>query len=265
VSSTSALDMAHTLVLVRHGESTWNEENRFTGWVDCPLNAKGEMEATAGGKLLKEEGFLFDKAYTSTLKRAIKTLWLVLEQLDLMYIPIVNLWRLNERHYGALQGLNKQETVDKHGKDQVLVWRRSYDIPPPSIDEDSEYFPGNDPMYKDVPKDELPKAESLKLTEERFMSDWENIIVPEIKAGKKILIAAHGNTLRALVKKLDGISSDEITGLNIPTGVPLVYELDEETLEPIKSTDAIAPLSGRYLGNQDEIKQRIGAVAAQTK
>jgi 2,3-bisphosphoglycerate-dependent phosphoglycerate mutase len=154
--------MKYTLVLVRHGESTWNNENKFTGWVDCPLSEKGEQEAAAGGKLIKAEGLTFDKAYTSTLKRAIKTLWIILEEIDLMYIPIVNSWRLNERHYGALQGLNKQETVDKYGKDQVLVWRRSYDIPPPSIDESSEYFPGNDPMYKDVPKDELPKVRRLR-------------------------------------------------------------------------------------------------------
>lgn len=263
-SSKSCLEMKHTLVLVRHGESTWNNENRFTGWVDCPLSEKGEEEAAAGGVLLKEAGFTFDKAYTSTLRRAIKTLWIILEKLDLMYIPIVNSWRLNERHYGALQGLNKQDTVDKYGKDQVLVWRRSYDIPPPEIDESSEYFPGNDPMYKDVPKSELPKAESLKLTEERFMSDWETVYVPEIKSGKKILIAAHGNTLRALVKHLDNISAEEITDLNIPTGVPLVYELDDD-MKPIKHPDAIAPLSGHYLGNQEEVRQRIGAVLAQTK
>jgi 2,3-bisphosphoglycerate-dependent phosphoglycerate mutase len=256
--------MKYTLVLVRHGESTWNNENRFTGWVDCPLSEKGESEAAAGGKLLKAEGFHFDKAYTSTLKRAIKTLWIVLEELDLMYIPIVNSWRLNERHYGSLQGLNKQETVDKHGKDQVLVWRRSYDIPPPEVDEASEYFPGNDPMYADVPKDQLPKAESLKLTEARFMSDWESVYVPEIKSGKKLLIAAHGNTLRALVKHLDNISADDIVDLNIPTGVPLVYELDEN-MQPILQKDAIAPLSGRYLGNQEEVRNRIGAVLAQTK
>jgi 2,3-bisphosphoglycerate-dependent phosphoglycerate mutase len=256
--------MKHTLVLIRHGESTWNNENRFTGWVDCPLSEKGEIEAAAAGDVLKKEGFTFDKAYTSTLKRAIKTLWIVLEKLDLMYIPIVNSWRLNERHYGALQGLNKQDTVDKYGKDQVLIWRRSYDIPPPAVDETSEYFPGNDPMYKNVPKEELPKAESLKLTEERFMSDWETVYVPEIRSGKKLLIAAHGNTLRALVKHLDNISAEAITELNIPTGVPLVYELDDN-MKPIPQPDAIPPLSGRYLGNQEEIRQRIGAVLAQTK
>lgn len=262
--STSCLDMKYTVVLVRHGESTWNEENRFTGWYDCPLSTKGVGEAQQGAKLLKEEGFNFDVAYTSTLQRAIKTLWIILEELHLMYIPIKNTWRLNERHYGALQGLNKQETVDKHGKDQVLIWRRSYDIPPPELDESSEYYPGNDPMYADVPKESLPYTESLKLTEDRFMVEWDANLAPLIKSGKKVIIAAHGNTLRALVKHLDGISTEEIPGLNIPTGVPLIYELDDD-LHPIPHPDAIAPLTGRYLGDQDEIKQRIGAVAAQTK
>jgi len=181
-----------------------------------------------------------------------------------MYIPIVNSWRLNERHYGALQGLNKQQTVDKHGKEQVLIWRRSYDIPPPAIDEESVHYPGNDVMYAGVPKEDLPFTESLKLTEERFMTLWEEVLTKEILGGKKVLIAAHGNTLRALVKHLDGISSEDITGLNIPTGVPLVYELDED-LKPVLQDDAIAPLSGRYLGNQEDIKNRIGAVMAQTK
>jgi 2,3-bisphosphoglycerate-dependent phosphoglycerate mutase len=258
------MSMKYTLVLVRHGESTWNEENRFTGWADVPLNAKGLKEAHAGGVLLREGGFDFDKAYTSTLKRAIKTLWIVLEEMDLMHLPIINTWRLNERHYGALQGLNKQETVDKHGKDQVLVWRRSYDIPPPALDTSSEHYPGNDRRYKNVPKEELPLTESLKLTEDRFMVDWHKTFVPEIKSGERILIAAHGNTLRALVKHLDNISSDEITGLNIPTGVPLVYELDED-LKPIPHPDAIAPLTGRYLGDLDDVRSRIGAVMAQTK
>lgn len=261
----SNLQMKYTVVLVRHGESTWNKENRFTGWVDVPLSEKGIKEAEAGGKLLRDAGFNFDVAYTSTLKRAIKTLWIILEQMDLMYIPIVNNWKLNERHYGALQGLNKQETVDKHGKEQVLIWRRSYDIPPPAIeDESDENFPGNDPRYTNVDKSELPFTESLKLTEARFMVDWENVFIPEIKSGKKMLIAAHGNTLRALVKHLDNISEDEITGLNIPTGVPLVYELDED-MKPIVHPDAIAPLSGVYLGDLDEVRARIGAVAAQTK
>mmetsp|Transcript_12870 Transcript_12870/g.27327 ORF Transcript_12870/g.27327 Transcript_12870/m.27327 type:complete len:297 (+) Transcript_12870:427-1317(+) len=255
---------SHKLVLVRHGESTWNDLNIFTGWADAELNEKGKEEALQGGKLLKESGFTFDVAYTSVLKRAIKTLWIILEELDLMYIPIVNTWRLNERHYGALQGLNKQQTVEKHGKDQVLVWRRSYDIPPPELDESSEYYPGNDPRYADVDKADLPKTESLKLTEDRFMPVWENEIAPAIKSGKKVLIAAHGNTLRALVKHLDNISSEEITGLNIPTGVPLVYELDDD-LNVIPSGNAIAPLQGMYLGDLDDVRARIGAVMAQTK
>lgn len=244
---------SHTLVLVRHGESTWNEENRFTGWADVPLSSKGVEEATEAGRLLNESNLSFDVAYTSTLSRAIKTLWIVLEQMDLMYLPIVNTWRLNERHYGALQGLNKQETVEKHGKDQVLVWRRSYDIPPPALDETSEHYPGNDARYKDVPKELLPFTESLKLTEERFMVDWEETFAPAIKRGERLLIAAHGNTLRALVKHLDGISADEICGLNIPTGVPLVYELDDD-LKPIPQKDCIAPLSGRYLGDLEDVK-----------
>jgi 2,3-bisphosphoglycerate-dependent phosphoglycerate mutase len=263
-SSSTQMEMKYTLVLVRHGESTWNDLNKFTGWVDCPLSDKGVEEAMAGGKILKEKGFTFDLCYTSTLQRAIKTLWIILEELGLMYIPIINTWRLNERHYGALQGLNKQETVDKHGKDQVLVWRRSYDIPPPAVDDTSEYFPGNDPMYSQVPKEDLPFTESLKLTEERFMIEWEKELVPKIKSGQKILIAAHGNTLRALVKHLDDISADTITELNIPTGVPLVYELDEN-LKPIPHKDAIAPLKGHYLGDLEQIKMRIGAVASQTK
>jgi len=203
--------MKYTLVLVRHGESTWNEENRFTGWYDCPLSTAGVAEANAGAKLLKEEGFSFDLAYTSTLQRAIKTLWIILEELK-----------------------------------------------------SSEHYPGNDPMYKDVPKEDLPLTESLKITEDRFMVEWEENLVPLIKDGKKIIIAAHGNTLRALVKHLDNISEEEIPGLNIPTGVPLIYDLDED-LKPIPHSDGIAPLTGRYLGNQEEVKQRIGAVAAQTK
>jgi 2,3-bisphosphoglycerate-dependent phosphoglycerate mutase len=264
MTSPTALEMKYTIVLVRHGESTWNDENRFTGWYDCPLSEKGLREAHDGAKLLKEAGFTFDVAYTSTLQRAIKTLWIILEEMHLMYIPIINTWRLNERHYGALQGLNKQDTVDKYGKDQVQIWRRSYDIPPPECEQSSEYYPGNDPMYKDVPKNELPFTESLKLTEDRFLVEWNEKMVPLIKSGKKVIIAAHGNTLRALVKHLDGISSDDITELNIPTGVPLVYELDEY-MKPIQQPDAIAPLSGKYLGDLEEVKARIGAVVAQTK
>mmetsp|Transcript_28794 Transcript_28794/g.41235 ORF Transcript_28794/g.41235 Transcript_28794/m.41235 type:complete len:310 (-) Transcript_28794:150-1079(-) len=262
--TTTQLEMKYTVVLVRHGESTWNEQNRFTGWADVPLSAKGIEEAKSGGQLLKESGLSFDVAYTSTLSRAIKTLWIILEEMDLMYLPIINTWRLNERHYGALQGLNKQETVEKHGKDQVLVWRRSYDIPPPALDESSEYYPGNDPRYKDVPKELLPFTESLKLTEERFMVDWEEKFVPAIKRGERLLVVAHGNTIRALVKHLDDISADEICELNIPTGVPLIYELDEN-MKPIRQKGAIPPLSGRYLGDLEEIKNRILGVAMQTK
>lgn len=254
----------HTLVLVRHGESTWNQLNLFSGWADCPLSEEGIEEVIAGGKLLKDEGLTFDLAFTSTLKRAIKTLWIILEQMNLMYIPIVNTWRLNERHYGALQGLNKQETVDKYGMEQVMIWRRSYDIPPPALEEDNEHYPGNDPKYAHMKKSDIPHGESLKLTEERFMVVWKKEIVPQIKAGKNIIIAAHGNTLRALVKHLDGISEEDIPHLNIPTGVPLVYELDGD-MNPIPHMDAIAPLQGRYLGDQEEVKARIGAVAAQTK
>jgi len=255
---------SHKLVLVRHGESTWNDLNIFTGWADAPLNEKGLGEAAEGGKLLKEAGFTFDLAYTSVLKRAIKTLWVILEELDLMYIPIKNSWRFNERHYGGLQGLNKQETVDKHGKDQVLIWRRSYDIPPPELDESSEYYPGNDPRYADVDVADLPKTESLKLTGERFLPIWESEIAPTIKSGKKVIIAAHGNTLRALVKHLDGISEDEITGLNIPTGVPLVYEFDDD-MNVIPNEDGIAPLKGMYLGDLADVRARIDGVANQTK
>mmetsp|Transcript_12031 Transcript_12031/g.28237 ORF Transcript_12031/g.28237 Transcript_12031/m.28237 type:complete len:305 (+) Transcript_12031:74-988(+) len=261
--STSQLE-AHKLVLIRHGESEWNDLNIFTGWADAALNEKGLREAAQGGQLLKDAGFTFDLCYTSVLKRAIKTLWIVLEEMDLMYLPIKNDWRLNERHYGGLQGLNKQETVDKHGKDQVLVWRRSYDIPPPACDESSEYYPGNDPRYANVDKEDLPFTESLKITGERFMPLWENEIAPKILAGEKILIAAHGNTLRALVKHLDNISEEEICGLNIPTGVPLVYELDDD-LNVIPNENGIGSLQGMYLGNQEDIRARIEGVANQTK
>mmetsp|Transcript_8488 Transcript_8488/g.11127 ORF Transcript_8488/g.11127 Transcript_8488/m.11127 type:complete len:285 (+) Transcript_8488:108-962(+) len=254
----------HTLVLIRHGESQWNMENRFTGWYDIQLSEKGEGEAKAAGKLLAEEGFKFDLAYTSYLKRAIKTLWFTMEAVDQMHIPVVNAWQLNERHYGALTGLNKQETVDKHGKDQVLVWRRSYDIPPPPLEETSEHYPFNDPKYSALDKSECPLTESLKITLDRVLPYWEEKIVPEIKSGKNVVIAAHGNSLRALVKHLDNISEDTITGLNIPTAVPLVYELDDD-MKPIPHPDGIAPLTGRYVGNQEDIKARILGVANQTK
>ena len=255
---------AHTLVLLRHGESTWNEDNRFTGWYDCPLSQRGLAEALESGALLRADNYKFDIAYTSLLKRAIKTLWVTLESLDLMYIPIVHSWRLNERHYGGLQGLDKKETVAKHGQDQVQIWRRSYDIPPPPASPDSEHYPGNDVKYRDVPREDLPFTESLKDTEARVMVEWRDQIMPQILANKKVLIAAHGNTLRALVKYLDDIPTDVITELNIPTGVPLVYHLDSN-LKPIKNPLAIAPLSGAYLGDQEQIRARIMGVVNQTK
>jgi len=257
-------EIAYKVALIRHGESTWNQENKFTGWADVPLSEKGIQEAKAGGKLLKEAGFEFDIAYTSYLKRAINTLWLCLTELDQMNTPTVFSWRLNERHYGGLQGLDKQATVDKYGKDQVNLWRRSYDIPPPDCSKTSEYFPGNDKKYKGVNEADLPLAESLKLTEKRFLVEWNNEIAPKIKSGKRVLIAAHGNTLRALVKYLDDIPENEITELNIPTAVPLIYYLDAN-LKPIKGKNAMAPLSGDYLGDQEEIKNRIMGVKNQTK
>ena len=243
----------YKVVLLRHGESTWNKENRFTGWTDVDLNEKGIEEAKASGKILKEEGFDFDIAYTSVLKRALRTLWLCLEGMDRLWIPVEKNWRLNERHYGALQGLNKAETAEKHGEEQVLIWRRSYDIPPPALEKSDERFPGNFPAYKDVDEADLPTTESLKLTVDRFLPYWFDTIAPTIKAGKKVLIAAHGNSLRALVKYLDNVSEEDIIKLNIPTGVPLVYELDND-LKPIKHY---------YLGDQDEIAAKAAAVAAQ--
>jgi len=257
-------NQAYELVLLRHGESTWNDLGLFTGWFDCPLSEAGIAEAREGGRLLKEEGIEFDLAYTSYLKRAISTLWLALEEMDQQYVPTVKSWRLNERHYGELQGKDKKQTVAEFGNEQVQIWRRSYDVPPPACSLDSEHFPGNDRKYKNVPIEDLPRAESLKITEDRFLIEWENTIKPAIISGNKILIAAHGNTLRALVKHLDNIPPDIIANLNIPTGVPLVYYLDRQTLKPIPQTNAIPPLTGKYLGNQDDIIARIGAVAAQT-
>lgn len=259
-----AADAPYELVLLRHGESTWNDEGLFTGWYDCPLSDKGEAEAVDAGRLLSEEGYEFDICYTSMLKRAISTLWLALTEMDRQWLPVINSWRLNERHYGALQGLDKKATVAKHGEDQVKIWRRSYDVPPPPVDEDSEHFPGNDIRYNDVNVDDLPKCESLKLTEDRVLYDWEHNIKPHIEKGEKVLIAAHGNTLRALAKILDDIPPDVIANLNIPTGVPLVYYLDRATLKPVPHPDAIAPLSARYLGDQTDVAARIGAVVAQT-
>ena len=245
----------YKLVLVRHGESDWNKKNLFTGWTDVDLSEKGVVEATAAGKTLAEEGYTFDIAYTSVLKRAIRTLWLTLDGLDLMWIPVIRDWRLNERHYGALQGLNKAETAAKYGDDQVLIWRRSYDTPPPALEKDDERYPGHDRRYADLTDEELPVNECLKDTVARFMPLWTDEIAPMIKSGKRVLIAAHGNSLRALVKYLDNIPEDEIVKLNIPTGVPLVYELDED-LKPIKHY---------YLGDQDAINAAINKVANQGK
>jgi 2,3-bisphosphoglycerate-dependent phosphoglycerate mutase len=245
----------YKVVLLRHGESTWNKENRFTGWTDVDLSEKGRMEAKRAGEVLKAEGFTFDLAYTSVLKRAIRTLWMALDELDLMWIPVTKAWELNERHYGALQGLNKAETAAQFGDEQVLIWRRSYDVPPPVLTPDDERFPGKDPRYAGLSKDELPLTESLKETVARVVPYWHSKIAPDIKAGKRVVIAAHGNSLRALVKFLDGMSEDEILKLNIPTGVPLVYELDAD-LKPIKHY---------YLGDQEEIAKAAAAVAAQGK
>jgi 2,3-bisphosphoglycerate-dependent phosphoglycerate mutase len=243
------------LVLLRHGESTWNEENRFTGWTDVDLSARGRTEAARAGKVLKAEGFIFDIAYTSVLKRAIRKLWMTLDELDLMWIPVINAWQLNERHYGALQGLNKAETAAKFGDEQVLVWRRSYDVPPPPLTPDDERFPGSDPRYAGLTKAELPLTESLKETVARMVPYWLETIAPTVKSGKRVIIAAHGNSLRALVKHLDNISNDEIIKLNIPTGVPLVYELD----------DNLKPIRNYYLGDPEEIAKAAAAVAAQGK
>lgn len=253
----------HTLILVRHGESTWNLENKFTGWYDCPLSPKGHEEVIEAGQLIKKEGLVADVAHTSLLQRAIRTLWHVLEETGLMWIPVQKAWELNERHYGALQGLDKQETVDKFGKDQVLIWRRSYDVPPPTVDKSSEHHPANDPRYAGH---EFPAefTESLATTLDRVVPYYEANIAPQLKEGKTVLVAAHGNSLRALVKHLDGIDESTIAELNIPTGTPLVYELDE-SLKPIPQAGAIEPLQGRYLGDQDAIRARIEGVKNQTK
>jgi 2,3-bisphosphoglycerate-dependent phosphoglycerate mutase len=241
------------VVLIRHGESSWNKENRFTGWTDVPLSDKGTAEAREAGKLLKKEGFTFDLAFTSVLKRAIKTLWLTLEEMDLMWIPVTHSWCLNERHYGALQGLNKAETAAKYGDDQVKIWRRSYDVRPPLLDKNDDRHPGRDPRYASLPPSELPDGECLADTVARAVPYWEKTIVPEIRAGRKILIAAHGNSLRALVKYLDNVSEKDILELNIPTGVPLLYELDAD----------MKPLGHRYLGDQEAIAAAQAAVANQ--
>lgn len=245
----------YKVVLLRHGESEWNKLNLFTGWTDVDLSEKGIEEAKQAGVVLKQEGYQFDIAFTSVLKRAIKTLNFALEGLDLMWIPVVKSWRLNERHYGALQGLNKAETAEKYGNEKVKIWRRSYDVPPPVLEETDERYPGKDRRYADMDKKDIPLTESLKLTVDRFLPYWFDTIAPTIKSGKRVVIAAHGNSLRALVKYLDNISEADITELNIPTGIPLVYELDAD-LKPIKHY---------YLGDQEAINVAINAVAKQTE
>ena len=245
----------HTLVLIRHGQSAWNLENRFTGWTDVDLTEQGASEALSGAKLLAEAGLSFDVAHTSLLKRAIRTLWIVLDELDRMWLPVQRTWRLNERHYGALQGLNKAETAQKYGDEQVFVWRRSFDVPPPELDVSDERYPGHDPRYASLSPDELPRCESLKTTIDRTMPYWFETIAPQIREGRRVLIVAHGNSLRGLVKYLDSMSDDAITKLNIPTGLPLVYELDDD----------LKPLRHYYLGDQEAAAKAAEAVANQAK
>jgi 2,3-bisphosphoglycerate-dependent phosphoglycerate mutase len=245
----------YKIVLLRHGESQWNLENRFTGWTDVDLTEKGITEAINAGKVLKEKGFTFDIAYTSVLKRALRTLWLTLDEMDLLWIPFEKSWRLNERHYGALQGLNKAETAAAHGEEKVLLWRRSYDIPPPALEKTDPRYPGNDPRYVDMNEKDIPTTECLKDTVDRFLPIWHKTIAPTIKSGKKVIIAAHGNSLRALVKYLDDMTEEDIIKLNIPTGLPLVYELDKD-LKPIKHY---------YLGDEEAVKKAMEAVANQGK
>jgi 2,3-bisphosphoglycerate-dependent phosphoglycerate mutase len=243
------------LVLVRHGESSWNKENRFTGWTDVDLSDQGRREAFQAGRILKDKGYNFDVAYTSVLKRAIRTLWIIQEEMDLMWIPVYISWRLNERHYGALQGLNKAETAAKFSEKQVLIWRRSYDVQPPALTRDDPRFPGHDPRYADLNPRDVPLTESLKDTVVRFMPYWHEVLAPAIQSGKKVIISAHGNSLRALVKYLDNVSDAEIAGLNIPTGIPLVYELDEN----------LKPATHYYLASEEEVRRAQEAVANQGK
>jgi 2,3-bisphosphoglycerate-dependent phosphoglycerate mutase len=243
------------LVLLRHGESKWNKENRFTGWTDIDLSEKGISEAKNAGKTLREQGYVFEIAYTSVLKRAIRTLWMVQDELDLMWIPVHFSWRLNERHYGALQGLNKAEMASKYGEKQVLIWRRSYDIQPPALSKDDPRYSGNDPRYKDLKESEIPLTECLEDTVKRFLPYWHEVLAPAVKSGKRVLISAHGNSLRALVKYLDNVGNDEIVGINIPTGIPLIYELD----------DNLKPIRHYYLGNEEDIKKAMDAVTKQGK
>ncbi|MBY8978799.1 MAG: 2,3-diphosphoglycerate-dependent phosphoglycerate mutase [Candidatus Lokiarchaeota archaeon] len=243
------------LVLLRHGESEWNRQNRFTGWTDVDLSVQGIIEAEKAGNLLKDNNFTFDIAYTSVLKRGIRTLWIVLDKMDLMWIPVFRSWRLNERHYGALQGLYKSKLAAELGEEQVLIWRRSYDTPPPTLKTSDPRYPGNDKRYEDLESKDIPLAECLKDTVERFLPYWHETIAPTIKSGKNILISAHGNSLRALVKYLDNVSEDEIVKLNIPTGIPLIYELDDD----------LKPIQHYYLGDPEAVKKATEAVANQGK
>lgn len=241
------------MVLLRHGESVWNKENRFTGWTDVGLSDRGIEEAVEAGRVLRREGFTFDAAYTSVLKRAIKTLWLALEEMDLMWIPVHNHWRLNERHYGALQGLSKAEMAERHGEEQVQLWRRSYDVRPPALDPSDRRNPAKDPRYAQLPPEQLPLTECLKDTVERMLPYWHETIAPAVRSGRRVLISAHGNSLRALVKHLDGVSDQDIVGLNIPTGIPLVYELDAD----------LRPRARYYLADEQAVAAAQQAVAAQ--
>jgi 2,3-bisphosphoglycerate-dependent phosphoglycerate mutase len=243
----------YKLVLLRHGESTWNKENRFTGWTDVDLSDKGVEEAREAARVLKEQGYGFDVAFTSVLKRAIRTLWIVMDEMDLMWIPVVRDWRLNERHYGALQGLNKSETAEKFGEEQVQIWRRSYDTRPPALEETDPRNPAEDPRYAELSGEQIPLTECLKDTVARFLPCWHQVIAPAVRSGKRVIIAAHGNSLRALVKYLDNIPDEVIPGLNIPTGMPLVYELDED----------LKPLRSDYLGDPEKVKEAMEAVAKQ--
>jgi 2,3-bisphosphoglycerate-dependent phosphoglycerate mutase len=243
------------IVLLRHGESTWNKENLFTGWTDVELSEKGTQEAIESGRILRSEGFIFDIAFTSVLKRAIKTLWLALEEMDLMWIPVYNCWRLNERHYGALQGLNKVAMVEKFGASQVQLWRRSYDVRPPELNPDDERSPARDPRYAGLKKEEIPLTECLKDTVARVLPYWHDTIAPAVKSGQRVIVAAHGNSMRALVKYLDNMPDNEIVGLNIPTGIPLVYEFNDD----------LSPIRHYYLGDPEAIAKAVNAVANQTK
>lgn len=243
----------HTLVLLRHGESEWNRTNQFTGWTDVDLTETGRQEALRGARLLKEEGFDFDRCYTSVLKRAIRTLWITLDELDRMWVPVERHWRLNERHYGALQGLDKAQTAAKYGDDQVLQWRRSYSTRPPALEPGDERYPGSDRRYAELTKEQLPLTECLADTVERFLPYWDAEIAPAVSAGQRVLVVAHGNSLRALLKHLDGMSEDEILGVNIPTGMPLVYTIDAE----------LRPINKRYLGDPEEVEKAMAQIGAQ--